>query len=147
MQTIWEPRARQELLGRLGSLKPESHPQWGRMNCKQMLAHLCDAMRMPLGEITIAAKASPLRLKPVRHAVIYWFPFPKGAPTAPELIERQAEDWQAEADDLKHLLGRLAERHEQTSWPEHPIFGQMSQKDWGALAYKHIDHHFRQFGV
>jgi hypothetical protein len=147
MQTIWELTARQELLRRLGALEPESHPRWGKMNCKQMLAHLCDAMRMPLGEITVPAKATPLRFKPVRHAVIYWFPFPKGAPTAPELIQRQAENWQIEADALKQLLGRLAERHKQTSWPEHPIFGPLSAKDWGALAYKHIDHHFRQFGV
>ena len=147
MQTIWEPEVRQELLRRLGALKPESHPHWGRMNCNQMLAHLCDAVRMPLGEITVAAKASPLRLKPVRHAIIYWLPFPKGAPTAPELINRQAEDWGAEVDDLKQLLERLAERHIQATWTEHPIFGRMSGKDWGALTYKHVDHHFRQFGV
>ncbi|MGH9801334.1 MAG: DUF1569 domain-containing protein, partial [Blastocatellia bacterium] len=31
--------------------------------------------------------------------------------------------------------------------PEHPAFGKLSTKDWGALTYKHMDHHFRQFGV
>jgi hypothetical protein len=32
-------------------------------------------------------------------------------------------------------------------WPEHPAFGRMSRRVWGVLGYRHLDHHFRQFGV
>jgi hypothetical protein len=31
-------------------------------------------------------------------------------------------------------------------WPVSPVFGALSGKDWGALSYKHLDHHLRQFG-
>ncbi|MEK7381556.1 MAG: DUF1569 domain-containing protein [Gemmatimonadota bacterium] len=29
----------------------------------------------------------------------------------------------------------------------HPAFGSMTKSSWGILAYKHIDHHLRQFGA
>jgi hypothetical protein len=28
-----------------------------------------------------------------------------------------------------------------------PLFGPLTGREWGALAYKHADHHLRQFGV
>jgi hypothetical protein len=27
------------------------------------------------------------------------------------------------------------------------VFGRISGRSWGALQYKHLDHHLRQFGV
>ena len=30
---------------------------------------------------------------------------------------------------------------------EHPKFGPLTQSEWGRLAWKHRDHHLRQFGV
>ncbi len=29
----------------------------------------------------------------------------------------------------------------------HPAFGNISTNEWGIAAYKHMDHHLRQFGV
>jgi hypothetical protein len=29
----------------------------------------------------------------------------------------------------------------------HPVFGTLSGKAWGALGWRHLDHHLRQFGV
>ncbi len=31
--------------------------------------------------------------------------------------------------------------------PTHPAFGPMSARDWYRSAYRHADHHLRQFGV
>ncbi len=31
--------------------------------------------------------------------------------------------------------------------PEHPAFGTMTARRWGAIGYRHTDHHLRQFGV
>jgi hypothetical protein len=31
--------------------------------------------------------------------------------------------------------------------PEHPAFGRLSGRAWGALVYRHMDHHLRQFGL
>lgn len=147
MSTIWDERSRDALLARVASLRPESQPRWGSMTCRQMLAHLSDAVRMPLGQIVIAPRRTPLRFAPLRFAVIHLLPFPKGAPTAPELLARQAESVEAEAAELRGLFGELASRADQRAWPDHPLFGRMSRRDWGALVHKHIDHHLRQFGV
>lgn len=147
MKSLWQEESQKEVLNRLDKLVPESKGAWGKMNTFQMLAHLSDAMRMALGELDIKPKKSPLRYKPVKKLVIYVFPFPKGAPTAPELIARAEGDWNKEVSSLKELIARFTECHNQDDWAEHPVFGKLTKKDWGALAYKHIDHHFRQFGV
>ena len=48
---------------------------------------------------------------------------------------------------LLTLIERFDEKRDQQSWPEHPLFGKLSGKDWAALSYKHFNHHLRQFGV
>ena len=53
-----------------------------------MLAHLNDSYRMCTGELKVKSKNLPLRYTPIKQLVIYVAPFPKGAPTAPELIAR-----------------------------------------------------------
>jgi hypothetical protein len=44
-------------------------------------------------------------------------------------------------------MARLAARSAQSVWPRHPAFGAMSRLDWGVLGYRHVVHHFTQFGV
>ena len=29
----------------------------------------------------------------------------------------------------------------------HPFFGKLTSEEWGIGMYKHLDHHFRQFGA
>lgn len=147
MKTLFNVDDRTNLMQRLDWLAPDSKPLWGRMDCGQMLAHLADGVRMSIGELETKPKGRLLSFAPLRHAIIYWFPFPKGAPTAPELISRRAENCADEAAELKQLVERFAARAGAESWPAHPAFGRLSERDWGVLVYKHIDHHLRQFGV
>jgi hypothetical protein len=147
MKTLWQETSRQEIIGRLGNLSSDSKASWGKMNCSQMLAHVADGMRMALGDLKTAPKKTPLRFRPVKHLIIYWLPFPKGAPTAPELISRQAENIETEVSAIKDLIEQFAGRADASEWAHHPAFGKLSSKDWGALGYKHIDHHLKQFGV
>jgi hypothetical protein len=113
-----------------------------------MLAHLVDALKMTLGELAVPDRGPVLlRLPPLRHAIIYWLPFPKGAPTSPVLLARAATDWDGELRDLNELLARFAARRPDDAWPEHPAFGALDGRDWGTLVFRHMDHHLRQFGV
>lgn len=48
---------------------------------------------------------------------------------------------------MKSMWQQFTARNQQQQWPEHPAFGKLSTKDWGVLVYRHIDHHFKQFGV
>ena len=148
MRSIWRESNRRELVTRLGRLSSESPARWGKFDCPAMLAHVNDALRMPLGEVTAEPKKVPIRFFPLKQLFIYALPFPKGVPTAPILLTRcDGAIFQDEVRTFDQLLQRLGERSEQTTWPPHPVFGSMSRRDWGVLGYRHIDHHFTQFGA
>lgn len=147
MKTLWTETDRRVLHDRLAQLSAAAQPRWGKMNCAQMLAHLTDSMRMTVGELPAKSKGGPLRYPPLKQLIIYWLPWPPGAPTAPELIARTADDIEQETAAVQALIERFAQCADKSQWPEHPAFGKLSAKDWGVLAYRHIDHHLRQFGV
>jgi hypothetical protein len=147
VKSFWDNDARQELQQRLALLRPDSRRRWGKMSCEQMLRHLSSAAQMVTGELPTAPKPGPFRYWPVNKLIIYWMPWPRGAPTAPELIARDADAWEREKEKLLALMEQVAARASAAEWPVHPAFGPLSQKDWGRLIYRHMDHHFRQFGV
>ena len=146
-KTLSDPRARQELLERLERLKPETTPLWGKMSAPQMLAHVGDWMLMAKGELKTASKKLPLRYPVVKQLLIYWLPFPKGVPTAPELLRRRPSEWSAECAAVRRYMEWFGNLDPRTTWPEHPAFGTISSRAWNVLAYRHTDHHFRQFGI
>ena len=146
-KSLSNARVRQEMLARLERLRPESTPLWGRMTAPQMLAHLADWMLMVKGELKPAAKKKALRYPPLKQLVIYWVPFPRGVPTAPELISRKPSEWAIEQAALREHFQWFENLDPKMTWPAHPLFGKMTPNAWCVLAYRHTDHHFRQFGI
>lgn len=139
---------RASILARLDTLTPDAPARWGKMNATQMLAHMTDALRMVLGDIAVRPMNKRiLRIGFVKKAVLYLLPFPKNAPTAHELRSRAPKSFEEERADLRGLIARLAPANRAPRAAEHPAFGPMTTEEWGALGYKHADHHFRQFGV
>jgi hypothetical protein len=137
----------QEISARVANLRPDAQRQWGTMPVDKMLAHVADGLRSALGEIEVKPKNTPLRFAPVRYLVLYWLPFLKSAPTAPELISRQPASVEAEIRDVQELLEKFAAQNPNGQWPVHAAFGQMSGQDWGVLQYRHLDHHLKQFSA
>ena len=117
------------------------------MSPPQMLAHLVDWMSMAKGELTTVPFGWPVRYPPLKQILIYWFPIPKGVPTAPELIRRKASDWAVEQAELRRCIDAYEKPDQITDWPEHPAFGKLTAREWGVFGYRHMDHHLRQFGV
>ena len=150
MATLFEPAVQAQFIERLAKLTPGARPKWGKFTAPQMVAHLNDSMRMATGELTVKPRAGPFRNAILRWLIIYVLPFPKSAPTAPELLARVKGD-QIELDRERarfaEELARLTARRGTGEWPEHPAFGKMSENDWGALGAKHTSHHFKQFGI
>jgi hypothetical protein len=147
VKSLWQPQARAEILGRLDRLTPDHHALWGRFTAPLMLAHLTDALRMAFGDLPTRSKRLPLRHPPLKQLVIYWLPFPKGAPTAKELISRQPDAWDVEMAACRALVQRFEQESTLRAWPDHPAFGTMSARQWGVIGYRHTAHHLRQFGV
>ena len=146
-KTLWNARARDQLLERLDRLTPDAKARWGTMSPLQMLAHLADWMSMASGEIATSGRPALLSVPLLKHLAIYWLPFPRGVPTSPELIRRAPSEWAAERSLVRERVGSFDKLYSKTDWPEHPVFGKMTPTAWGVFAYRHMDHHLRQFGV
>lgn len=148
MPTLADHSTRTALAARIAQLSPSALPAWGRMTAPQMLAHCADALRMAYGDLPCAAKNVPLaRLGLVKWLFLNVIPFPKGAPTARELLSRPPAEWGDEREAIVALIERFAQEASRPTWPPHPLFGPMTGPQWGQLAWKHLDHHLRQFGA
>ena len=144
-KSLSDPRARQELLDRLDRLTSGATPLWGTMTAPQMLAHLTDWMLMAKGELKVGLKNRRQRYPPLKQLMIYWLPFPRGIPTSPELVGRRPLEWSIERAAVHKHVESFA--NPRATWPEHPVFGKMTSRAWSVFAYRHMDHHLRQFGI
>jgi len=117
------------------------------MTAPQMLAHLTGWMAMASGDLPIPPRNLILRFTPIKQLLIFWLPFPKGVPTAPELVGRPPLKWSIEQDALRQHVEWFAQLGSKSDWPDHPAFGKLTTQAWCVLGYRHMDHHLRQFGV
>src|SRR5215207_8653202 len=119
MRTIWEPPRQQEIRDRVAHLSPHSRGAWGKMSAPQMVCHLSDSLKMALGDLRCEPKKLPIRYPPLKQFIIYVAPFPKSAPTAPELLARPPASWQADVAELQALVDRFVRRgRDTTPWPD-----------------------------
>ena len=133
---------------RIGSVTSASVPRWGRMDAKAMLTHLMQSALMALGELPVACKSKrAFQVFPIKHLILHVVPFPKGAPTAPELLVPDAASIDAIRSELVSLVGRIGAGPREGYGPAHPLFGRLSFREWAVATYKHMDHHLRQFGA
>jgi hypothetical protein len=75
-------------------------------------------------------------------------PFAKGLPTTKEWKVTEEHNFQNERTRLKNLVHRFSVLGAAVSpTPKHPFFGKLTPDEWATLAYKHLDHHLRQFNA
>ena len=148
MRTILNEPDRAEIVRRLRSLSVTSAGRWGSMDVTAMLQHLRLSARMALGELPVpSANKRVFQVFPMKHLILYVFPFPKGAPTAPELKPVAAESFEEERAMLLESIGRIANGAPEGGAPAHPLFGPLTWNEWGVATYKHCNHHLKQFGA
>ena len=148
MKSLAQAEGRQEIMNRMSRLAPDSRPRWGAMSVGKMICHLTDNLHMALGDIETRSKNKKLyQTFAVKRLVIHWLPWPKGVPTAPELLVTAPATFQADAERLRALVERFGTEADGTDGRIHPLFGRLSKTDWGVLQYRHFDHHLGQFGV
>jgi len=118
------------------------------MDVVAMLQHLRLSARMTLGELSVpSVNKRPFQMFPLKHVILYVLPFPKGAPTAPELKPADTVSFEEERAALLELLDRIATGPREGVGPAHPLFGPLTWREWGVVTYKHADHHLKQFGA
>jgi len=117
------------------------------MDASRMVVHLTDALRMATGELRCTALRGPLMLPIVKQLVMFYLPWPRGVPTAPELLARRPEQWPIEIAALRAAIDEFVTKSKVGTWPSHPGFGHLSGAEWGRLMYRHLNHHLTQFGL
>jgi hypothetical protein len=148
MKNIFNPSEQSELMQRLEKLTPQTKNLWGQMNVSQMLCHCTKAMQMPTGELK--PKPEPIRFlgQFLKKAVLGEGPLKKNSPTAKELRATGQHEFDTEKQHFLSAFERLTKGGEGGAVAEkHPFFGKMKPNEWGRINYKHLDHHFSQFGV
>lgn len=146
MSTIADPAARAELKERLRRLAPEATPAWGAFTAPRMVCHLTDQLRVGLGEIPGRDRRNLIAKTLIRWLVIHTsFNAPPGkVKTNREMLTTSPGDWEADLASCEAKLDRLAT---EPNPAPHPSFGRLSAREWQVLAWKHFDHHLRQFRV
>jgi hypothetical protein len=149
VKSVMNPTDRSAVLERLVRLRPDAPRQWGRMSVGGMVCHLTDAFAVVLGE------RDPNRLpRFYERTLLRWFalhtplPWPHGAKTVPACAQELGGTPPAGFEEDKQKLAAIVDRFVTDIDPAssvHPIFGRLSREEWGSWAWRHLDHHLRQF--
>ena len=152
MKTVADPAVLRSLVSRLEALRPESVRRWGSLSPQEMLCHLGDATDMVLRRRQRSTPALP-RARTMLKLLALWSPlrWPHGRATNP-ILDPKAGGTRPSvfAQDLERAVAGLESIAVATSGtlePAHGLFGSMSLADWQRWAYKHTDHHLRQFSL
>ena len=153
MKSIAEENVVAGLIERLERLTTASARRWGTMTAAEMLCHLGDANESVLG--IRVPPGPPASGKP--RPLLKWFmlyapmPWPRGVRTRPGVDPKQQGtqpvDFQQDRTRAVQSLVELARAPAERLSLHHFMAGPMSRSDWHRWAYKHFDHHLRQFGL
>jgi hypothetical protein len=152
MKTLVNPEDTEEILARLGAIGPASQRQWGRMTVAEMVCHLNDALVISMGERQATPKCTWFSRTLMKWGGL-WSPtqWPHGVMTVPECDAQRLGTRPAEMENdmrvLRESFERFTRRPRVYALQAHPIFGQLTEKEWMRWGYLHMDHHLRQFGA
>jgi oxepin-CoA hydrolase/3-oxo-5,6-dehydrosuberyl-CoA semialdehyde dehydrogenase len=138
----------------LNALKEDTKRQWGIMTPQHMVEHLEYTYRIASGEIQDFDVSTPERVLEKVHASLYnYVPFPLNSNFP--LLEKDTLD-KLRHPDLETAKEKLLEAREayKTYFQENPeatlknmVFGDLNKYEWYLMERKHLNHHFKQFGL
>ena len=151
MKTVFEKSTRDELISRINSLNDNKKALWGKMNVYQMTKHCVIWHQWVLGiDNTIEYKQSFLG-KLIGKMILKSNtkndkPLGKNAPAGSDFtVKEKSGDFEKKKKTLVKLIEHYG--HYDNADFIHGFFGKMTIEQIGIFAYKHSDHHLRQFGV
>ena len=152
MKNVADPIVLDALVERLQAVGSDLTPRWGTLTAHEMLCHLGDSTATVLGRRPRKG-AAPSRTRRVLKWIGLWtavrWPHgfaanpahdPKGEGTRPTSFEA---DLARAIDGLRDIASATPAELATA----HGVFGRMTASDWRRWAYRHTDHHLRQFGV
>jgi hypothetical protein len=149
MKTTFDKTTREELIKRINALDENTPAQWGKMNAYQMVKHLRQWEELVTGDLP---SKRVLMGRIFGRMVLKSFLkdddslMRRNSPTVPEVKAKEITgDFAGEKAKWRTLLEQNA--NTVTNNFVHPFFGNMTNEQIGQMAYKHIEHHLRQFNA
>jgi Protein of unknown function (DUF1569) len=118
-----------------------------------MICHLSDGFRVAIGD-------KPALFTPnwITQTLVKWIAlrapmkWPQGVQTPPEVNQfgescTRPKEFDQDLQQLLGLIERFTAVQRNFEFHPHPMFGPLSEREWFYWAYRHIDHHLRQFGA
>jgi hypothetical protein len=150
METIFDHTTREGLINRIDSLTGTNTAQWGKMNVYQMTKHCVIWNDWILGKNQTVYTQGFLGWifgkMALKSTVGNDEPMKKNMPAGRAFTIKEKD---GDMELQKTIwMSQIAE-YEQFSNPNfiHDFFGKMKTDEIGILAYKHFDHHLRQFNA
>lgn len=135
---------------RIGKLTGAEKPLWGKMTADQMMSHLVQAGELPF-ESSVPDRSTFFSRTVIKPLLLHVLSIPKEVKVSPEMDQQQngriPQGFDVDRKLLLASIERLGDLPLDHKCLGHPFFGPMSAKDWAVIAFKHIDHHLKQFGA
>lgn len=149
MKTIFNKTARAELINRINSLDENSEAKWGKMNINQMLRHCILWDEVALGKRKLK---QPFLSRLFGKMILKGFvkddgPLKRYLPAVDKMkvnetiksdLTSEKRKWISLINEYPHLSNQNYEL---------PFFGKVKKEQAGYMAFKHADHHLRQFNA
>jgi hypothetical protein len=149
MKTMFNAAVRAELVSRVNALDENSKPLWGKMNVYQMTKHCSIWDEWILGKNIPVYKQEFLGKifgkMALKSNTKDDRPLGKNMPAGKMAVKEKAGDVNAQKAIWEGLIADYG--HYSNENFIHDFFGKMTKEQIGIFAYKHADHHLRQFGV
>ncbi len=152
MKSLAQPDARAEIIARVQRVRPETTGKFGVLSAPEMIVHCTIAMEAALGLRPVSSAETFFMRHVVKYLALYSpGPWPRGFKTRPEMDVRRNGNRPGEfVSDVATFVQRVEEfgtRGATMPWARHPMFGAMSAAEWKRWAYRHNDHHLKQFSA
>lgn len=147
MKTIFDKETRYGLIDRINTLNENSKAQWGKMNVYQVIKHcrIWDEMAFGKKKYRQAFIGRLFGKMALKNLIKDEKPLKRSTPTIPDL--KITGDGDVSSEKSKWIATIKEYDHFSNDDFVHPFFGRMTKEQIGYLAYKHIDHHLRQFNA
>lgn len=146
VKNLFDLRAKEDIINRFKSLNATAQPKWGKMNVAQMLNHCQKPLEVAYGTHQLKGSFLLKIIAPLFKDSLYNDkPYKQGLPTDKTFIITDSKDFDDEREKLLHLILQFNESRIVSE--KHPAFGKMTKEQWSRSAWKHLDHHLKQFGA
>tara|TARA_R110002167_G_scaffold328783_1_gene535311 strand:+ start:3340 stop:3798 length:459 start_codon:yes stop_codon:yes gene_type:complete len=150
LPNIFSKDISEKVIQRIDHLKPDTQPNWGKMNVSEMLAHCNVAYEMvyenkhPKPNFLMKVMMKSF----VKKIVTSETPYKQNAQTAPAFKIKDSRNFETEKIRLIDYVNKTQKLGASNfDNKESHSFGKLSVDQWNNMFYKHLDHHLNQFGV